>query len=314
MKIIDFETIRNLNISPLECYEWSSYVIEHKDEMMLPAKISLKPKEYEGVFYNTMPSIIPSEKRAGVKLVTRYPNRVPSLDSEMLLYDLESGDFLAFLDATYVTAMRTGAVAAHSIKLLAKTDFKTIGVLGLGNTCRATFEILAAICPDSKFVLKLYAYKDQHIDFMNRFKDYPQYEFEVCDSYESVIKGSDVIVSAVTVFNDNACDISCFDPGCLVVPVHTMGFQNCDLVFDKVFADDVNHVKGFKYFDKFKNFAEVHDVVTGKVPGRENDEERIIAYNIGISLQDIYYASKIYDKVCDVEDISLNSPTEKFWV
>ena len=28
-----------------------------------------------------------------------------------------------------------------------------------------------------------------------------------------------------------------------VIPVHTRGFQNCDLFFDKVFADDTDHVK-----------------------------------------------------------------------
>ncbi len=41
-----------------------------------------------------------------------------------------------------------------------------------------------------------------------------------------------------------------------------------------------------------------------------NDSERILAYNIGVSTQDIFFAKKIYDKISDEETL-LNT---KFWV
>ena len=72
-----------------------------------------------------------------MKLITRYPERKPSLDSEILLYDLNTGENIALLDGNWITAMRTGAVAAHSVKLLAIESFKEIGIIGLGNTARA---------------------------------------------------------------------------------------------------------------------------------------------------------------------------------
>ncbi len=81
------------------------------------------------------------------------------------------------------------------------------------------------------------------------------------------------------------------------MPIHTRGFTNCDLVFDKVYADDTAHVHGFKNFGKFRFFAEVADVVNGKAPGRESETERILAYNIGLSIHDIYLAEKIYTAV-----------------
>ena len=81
-----------------------------------------------------------------------------------------------------------------------------------------------------------------------------------------------------------------FKPGVLVVLVHTRGFQNCDTVFDKVFADDEGHVKGLKYFSQFKKFAELDRILKGQISGRENDSERILSYNIGIGIHDIYFA------------------------
>ncbi len=216
--------------------------------------------------------------------------------------------------------MRTGAVAAHTIKLLAVEDFSVIGYIGLGNTARASLAVLLSLFPNKYMTIKLKKYKDQHKLFAERFSpdkcdDYKNVTFEYCDSLEEVVQGSDVVVSAATVFENDICSNDCFKEGVLVVPIHTRGFTNCDLFFDKVFADDVKHVKGFKYFDRFHFFAEVSDVMNGRVLGRENNRERILAYNIGIAIHDIFFAGKLYE-LCGEQcpEISLNAPTQKFWV
>lgn len=249
--------------------------------------------------------------------MTRYPRRNPSLDSKLLLFDSECGDFLALMDANWITAMRTGAVAAHSILLLAKKDFGEIGIVGLGNTARATLLVLAAMIPDREMHIKLLCYKGQEKLFAERFAEYPNLHFSYVEDYSKLIKGSDVVISCVTCFHEDICTDDCFDEGVLVVPVHTRGFTNCDLVFDKVFADDYGHVKHFKNFEKFKYFSEVCDVVNGNAAGRENDRERILAYNIGLSIHDIYFAMHIYQMLKEKDslvDIDLGEPTDKFWI
>ncbi len=312
MKIVTFEDIKKLNISPALCYDWVVDALENKDKYILPAKISLKPRD--GVFCNIMPTI--GSKTGGVKVVTRYPEREPSLDSKILLLDTENGDFLALMDGDWITTMRTGAVAAHSIKLFAKKNYSTLGFMGLGNTARATLAVLLETSPEKEFKIKLLKYKDQAEDFVKRFSTYKNIEFIIVDSTEELMRGSDVVVSAITYTDGDFCSDDCFDEGVLVVPIHTRGFTNCDLFFDKVFADDVGHVCHFKNFDKFKSFAEVSDVLSGKKAGRENDKERILAYNIGISMHDINFASRIYEMTKDLslDDIDLKSPSEKFWI
>ena len=118
---------------------------------------------------------------------------------------------------------------------------------------------------------------------------------EICDSYEELIKNSDVIVSAVTVAENLFGKDEWFKEGVLVVPIHTRGFQNCDLFFDKVFADDKSHVESFKYFNSFKSFNEIGNVLNGTVTGRDNEFQRILSYNIGIALHDVCLARRIFD-------------------
>lgn len=321
MKIITFQDIADLKIQPSLCFDWAETMIKNKKKALLPPKISLKP--FDGVFCNVMPCIIPGAADAnwgGVKVVTRYPNRVPSLESRILLMDANTGEFLALMDGTWITTMRTGSVAAHSIMLLGKKDFSTIGMMGLGNVVRSTLVVLADKLPDRELHIKLLKYKGQEEDLAKRFECCKNLHFTFVDTPEEMVKGSDVVVSGATYLPNDVCADEYFDKGVLVEPIHTLGFTNCDLFFDKVFADDLGHVHHFKNFDKFRQFAEVCDVVNGDNPGRENDEERILAYNIGVSIHDINFAASIYQMMAEkgtlerLPDIDMKDPTEKFWV
>ena len=317
MKLVTFKDIVSLGIKPTECLDWAADAIRRKGEATLPPKISLVP--HDGSFMNTMPSLVtdPSGKVwGGVKLVTRFPQNEPALDSKLLLLDCESGEMVALMDADWITAMRTGAVAAHSIGLFAKEGWSELSMMGLGNTARSTLLILAESLEGQPLHVRLLRYRDQAERFAERFAEYPNLTFEIVDDVVASLDGCDVFVSCATYLPYDVAPDEAFPEGVLVVPVHTRGFTNCDLFFDKVYADDTGHVHHFGNFDKFRRFAEVADVVAGRVPGRESVDERILAYNIGVSMQDIAFAVRIWELLDKdgLADLDLRQPEEKFWV
>lgn len=313
MKIIDFNMIKDLRINPLQCVDWVRDAFCAKYQSILPPKISIKLQN--DVFFNTMPAYIPSENRFGVKIVSRYPERKPSLKSDFLLYCAKTGEPLALMDASWITAMRTGAVATLAIQTLKSEYSKVYSFMGLGNTARATLLCLLNVLGDQPIEVRLLAYKKQELDFIERFRNYNNVQFVIVKSISEWAEGADVIVSCVTAANELLVPDQYFKKGVLVVPVHTRGFQNCDLFFDKVFADDTAHVCGFKYFDKFHCYDELSNVLLNKSVGRANDCERILAYNIGIALHDVYFASKIYDLIGKkTEDLNLFDENNKFWI
>lgn len=317
MKLVTFDDIDSLDIPLQTCMDWVADTIARKDEMVLPPKISLSPRE--GSFMNTMPCLVSAgdgRTWGGVKLVTRFPEKIPALDSKLILLDTVSGEMVAFMDADWITAMRTGAVAAHSVDLFAKKNYSKVSIMGLGNTARATMLMLLASNPNRELDIRLLKHKGQEELFAKRFAQCGQARFSYVDSYDELVSGAEVIISCVTYLADDICDDALFDEGVLIVPVHTRGFGNCDLFFDKIFADDYGHVRHFKNFSRFRSFAEVGDVVRGRAPGRENDSERILAYNIGLSIHDVAFAAHIWGML-DTEklpDLDMRQPVEKFWV
>lgn len=212
--------------------------------------------------------------------------------------------------------MRTGAVAAHAVKQLAVSDFDHLGMMGLGNTATATMLCLAASLPGRELEVGLLRYKDQHVEFAKRFEDRDNLHFHYVDSPSELARESQVLVSCVTVATQDYCSPDDFAPGSLLVPVHTRGFKQCDLAFDKIVCDDEGHVASFGYYPQFKDkLVEMSDVLAGRATGRDSDSQRIIAYNIGIALHDVVFASKIYDMVAAREPTArLNEGLAKHWV
>lgn len=316
MKIISDNQIRNLNIQPSTCLEWVKNSFLCKKDANLPAKISMHLSG--GNFFNTMPCLLPNAYDTfGVKVVSRIKSSSPILKSEILLYRASTGDLLAILDGNWITAMRTGAVSTLAIKTFRKKNVEQYGILGLGNTARATLLCLLDSEQGLKHKVALLKYKNQAELFIKRFSFYKNVEFSIVDTIEELVETSDVIVSCITEADDLLCSKDeLFRKGCLLVPVHTKGFQNCDLFFDKVFSDDTAHVQNFRYFDKFRSYAEISDVLSNLNPGRESDEERIISYNIGLGLHDVYFAYNIYNILKEKieDDIDWGKIVDKFWL
>ena len=319
MKIITEQQIRSLAITPRQCVEWIHESFAMKHEAQLPAKISVHPADYD--FFTSMPCLLPDNggdiRFFGIKEVHRIEGAVPSLGSDIMLYNAKNGELLALMDGDWITTMRTGAVAAASAKALRKSNASVYGFVGLGNTARASLLCILEAEPEKQFKVKLLRYKNQAEQFIARFTDYANVDFEIVDSISELAQTVDVFISCITSANGLLVgDEKMFQPGVTVIPVHMRGLQNCDTTFDRVFGDDTDHVKGFKYFSQFRDYNEIGEVLSGRDPGRKSDRQRILDYNYGLALHDIVFASKLYEALINTDTINIpiHKETDKFWI
>jgi len=309
MQIIDFNHIKKTaeEIDSVSFYNWVDEALKKKADFVMPPKPRIS--QADGDYYNIMPALYEDENIAISKMIGRHSIKRGEERSvmmgDLMLYEADTGILKAVMDAEYITTLRTGVVAAHSALLFAKSDFKVVSLLGLGNimtVCFKTFiDNLRASGDDRELTVKLYVYKDQAEKFAKRFENEKNVKFVFSETYESLMEDADIIMSAVTRATENFASDNCYKEGVTIIPICTMGFQNCDLFFDRFFTDEIEQIRGFKYFDHFKELTNVSDVLLGNKPGRRNDKERILVYNYGIGIHDLYFAKRFFDLTNGIE-------------
>jgi alanine dehydrogenase len=106
----------------------------------LPPRIAAEVEEEDGILA-AMPGYLPSSGTLATKLVSVFPrNAARGLHSHqavIAVFDGGTGTPLALMDGTYITAVRTAAASALSVRLLAREDATTLAIIGTGVQARA---------------------------------------------------------------------------------------------------------------------------------------------------------------------------------
>ena len=274
----------------------------------MPPKIGLHPAP--DAFIHAMPASIPAQKAVGIKWVSGYPENskrgLPYVTGVLILNDFETGIPIALMDATWITAKRTGAATALSAKYLARPDSATVGILGCGVQGRSNLEALQVLFP----LKKVFAYDTHHERAAGYAQDVAaQFGIEVIpvtDPKQAVVN-SDMIVTAGPILRKPHATIQRgwlregafaslvdFDSYWLPAALHES---------DKFCTDDVPKLHHYRDLGYFQDIPPIHadlgELVTGRKPGRQKPEERTIACNLGIALDDMATAPLIYRRALE---------------
>ena len=108
---------------------------EHGEKLVEnPPKQPIHPMP--DAFINAMPGYLSGKRVCGLKWVAGFPSNMakslPTITGVMVLNDPETGFPLAFMDATYITAIRTVAVSVVAAEYLCNRDAKVMGLVGCG--------------------------------------------------------------------------------------------------------------------------------------------------------------------------------------
>ncbi len=101
-------------------------------------------------FLGVMPVWTGASRTLSAKLVTVFPNNetrgLPSHIALIAVFDPDTGEPLAVMDGTHVTAVRTAAGSALATRLLARPDSRVLAIVGSGVQARSHAEVLTRTC------------------------------------------------------------------------------------------------------------------------------------------------------------------------
>jgi ornithine cyclodeaminase/alanine dehydrogenase len=261
-------------------------------------------------FLHAMPAFIPKFNSAGMKWVGGYPENykhgLPYITGLLVLNDVETGVPYAVMDCTWITAIRTAAATALTAKYLAHPDSDTLAILGCGVQGRFNLETLNEVLPLSK--VKAYDVSEENARrFADEMRSRFDQDIEIVDNPQDAVNGADVIVTAGPFLMDPKPVIpySWIKAGALVCPLDLDSYVKPDVFIHSDFlcTDDLNQFNHFKANGLFRtcpeSIAQLCDVVTGAIAGRENDDQIISAILIGLALEDMAVAPLVYRKATE---------------
>lgn len=275
----------------------------------------------EGESMLFMPGYVKSLDCAGIKIVSVFPGNAekgkPVVPATVILMDATTGEVISVMDGTYITRVRTGAASGAAVDLLARKDAKVGALIGTGGQAPAQLEAMLA-ARELEEVRVFSRNKEKREKFAEDMsKELASYGAKIvaADSSDDAIKDADVIVLATT-SEVPVIDGNLVKEGALISGVgsYMPNMHEIDEVSikraSKIFCDSVEAVleeagciitplkKGIISEENDLN-KELGDVVSGKIPGRESDDEIIIFKSVGIGVQDVVTAQMIYDRAIE---------------
>jgi len=280
-------------------------LLEHgKGRVENPPKPGIHAKPNS--FIHAMPAYFMDLGIGGIKWVSGYPDNrtigLPQIIGVIILNDMKTGAPVCIMDGTWVTAMRTAAVSAVTAKYCARKDAQVLGVIGAGVQGRYNLIALRLVLPHLCKVKVFDINAEAAVKYRDELSVQTGLPITICGSPEEAAKGSDVIVTATQRLAEPIIKNEWFASGCLGMGLEASRawYDEAILKADKFVTDDWQQTKHFKAQGAFPGglpqlYAELGHIVAGIKPGRENDDERIIAINIGLALNDIILADHVYE-------------------
>jgi alanine dehydrogenase len=274
-------------------------------ETVIEPRVHLVPESSDKGHFNILRGIVGPLGVAGVKIVGDfYENYLHDLPSEVAvlnLFDPQTGIPLAFIDATAITEMRTGAVTAIGAKHLARKNSRILGHIGARGTAYWNVRLL-----DRLFAFEEIRVHSRRAESRDSFAATLSRDFgkrvRSVESWEECVRDADIVVEASRLpAPQPMLKTDWIKRGALVIPYGTMSAVELSLteIMDKMVVDDWGQChKGLPFgalrqhvdsgrLHEGNLHAELGQIVAGHRPGREAESETILFWHRGLSITDI---------------------------
>ena len=230
--------------------------------------------------------------------------KLPHMYGIILLCEQTSGVPLSIMDATYITNLRTGVLAALGAKHLAKNNPESLAIIGTGEIAKSATLALSAQYPHLKSI-RVYsrsnANRKRFVDDLSRQASAP---ISPAGSPEEATGEADIVVTATSaqgpVFKASMVEEGMY--------IHSMGSRQevepSVLRRAKVIVEGKEECKTHgKWGEALKAgtvkeddfYAELVDIIGGSKKGRTSESETFFLDSVGLPIEDAILASRVYD-------------------
>jgi ornithine cyclodeaminase/alanine dehydrogenase-like protein (mu-crystallin family) len=255
-----------------------------------------------------MPAHIHGEPISVVKVVSVYPNNpardLPTIIARVLVLDADTGQPLAMMDGTSLTALRTGAASGLATDLLARPESAVLGVIGAGAQARTQVEAVCAVRP----IVEIRIYSPTRAQAMAEElrARFGTRVVVTSDAHQALI-GADVIVAA-TNSKSPVIHVEDVSPGTHINGVGSFTPEMQEIGPNVVSrarvivdhresawaeAGDLIIPRDQGIIPELHAQTEIGEVAAGMAPGRETPDQITFFKSVGNAVQDAAVAARV---------------------
>ena len=275
-----------------------------RGDVHVPMRIVVRPAGED-----TFLGLMPAHRGGGaplysLKTVCVFPdNPERGLDAHqgtVTLFDGETGETRAIMNASAITAIRTAAVSAVATRLLAREDARELGILGAGVQARSHLEALRLVRDFD--TVRIFSPTAAHAQALAK-----EAGAEAVGSAQEAVSGADIVVTATSAV-DPVLRREWLKPGAHVNVIGgrppTMRELDVATVADSAFYVDRRESaekEAFDYRDALEAGAIGHDHIRGEIgevligtaPGRQSPDELTVFRSLGLAVEDLAAAEYV---------------------
>jgi ornithine cyclodeaminase/alanine dehydrogenase len=253
-----------------------------------------------------------------MKWVSGYPDNqrrgLPYITGLLLLNDPDTGIPIAIMDCSWITAKRTGAATAVAAKYLARPDSTTVGIVACGVQGRSNLEALTCLFKIKK--VKAYDLCPEIAErYATEMSKALNLDIEPVKRLTEAVKHLDLVVTSGPILKHPKplIEPGWLSEGAFASPVDFDSSWKGEAIrqINKLATDDLMQMRYYRQEGYFKEtpepYADLGEIVAGLKPGRESFKERTMSINLGLALDDMATAIKIY-KLARAKGIGLELP------
>lgn len=312
--VLDEHIVTQL-LTPAACIEVMSEALMAlaNGEVHQPLRTGVRPPGAAGLF-----GLMPAYRSAPIPLfalkeVCVFPgNPARGLDTHLgavLLHSGETGEVLGIFNAAAITAIRTAAVSALATRLLSRASSATLAIIGTGAQARAHLESIPLVRPIA--AIRIAGRSQERAErFVDQHRHVTSIRIEASPSVEEAVRGADIVVTA-TSSREPILERDWVATGTHINAVGSSVATSreldgstvaaCSLYVDR--RESTINESG-EYRSAIAEGAitpdhivgEIGEVMTGKVRGRESDEEITLFKSLGLAIEDLASAAWLYER------------------
>ncbi len=295
-------------------------VLREEKDYILPDKVamgfgkSVAEEKVKGRI-NAMPAYLGGEyAMAGVKWVSSNPANVnkgmPRGAAIIILNDPETKYPVAFMDGTAISAMRTGAIGGVAAKYLSREDSESMLIIGAGYQSRTQLEAVLVTRPNLRSIYVYDLVFERAAQMAKEMSEKLGRTITPVEDAKKIAPTVDILITVTGAFQP-VVDADWLGRGCLYINV---GGYECtyDTVrkADKLYVDNWEAVKHRQasavarmaadgLITDADITADLGAVITGQKPGRTSNEEIIYFNPVGMGIEDVAIATRVYNKAVE---------------